>query len=352
MKVTIRDVASKAGVSAATVSRVLNKPELVDPETKQRVQAAIKALDFHPNAMARGLSVSRTDTIGLVIPGINDLFFTELYRGIEKACSENNMKILLFDSQHSRHRALEGFTFLRRHQVSGIIFTSKLVDQDYDALFDRIGIPVALALTEATGRTPLPAFKVDDVRAVFDVVAYLVARGHQRIGMITGESEDDRTGLLRLEGYRRAILHFGIGYSESFVTSGNYRFDGGYAAMQELLKRQPINQLTAICTASDEMAIGAMRCLHDHGLSVPDDMSVIGFDDLQIARMVIPSLTTVMQPFEEIGEQVVRALLQRIEQPSELPRQGTYYMPHRIVERETVKCLNSSTSEEQLEKCF
>ncbi|WP_245926320.1 LacI family DNA-binding transcriptional regulator [Sulfoacidibacillus thermotolerans] len=333
-------MAELAGVSKATVSRVLNRPELVDPEKRTRIRRVMEELDFSPNAIARGLSVQKTNTLGLVIPGINDLFFTELYRGIERASRENGMKVLLFDSQHSRHRALEGFTFLKQHQVDGIIFTSKLIDEDYDPVLQRIGIPVVLALAETVAKTPLPAFKVDDVRAVFDVVSYLIARGHQRIGMISGELENDATGALRLQGYRSGLAHYQIPFREEYVEAGNYRFDGGYAAMQRLLERQNDNQLTAICAASDEMAIGAMRCLHDHGLKVPDDMSVVGFDDLSIARMVTPALTTIAQPFSAIGERVVQVLLQMIDADGTPPPCGTYYLPHQLVERESVTTLH------------
>lgn len=339
---TIRDVAKRAGVSAATVSRVLNKPELVDSTTKERVRQAMTELDFQPNALARGLSVQRTETLGLVIPGINDLFFTELYRGIEKVSREHGMKLLLVDSQHSKARAIEGFGFLKQHQVGGIIFTSKLVDEDFDPLLERIGIPVALALTEGKGKTSLPAFKVDDVRAVFDVVSYLVARGHQRIGYISGDVNDDLTGKLRHEGYVAGLSHCGIPYRPEFVAAGDYRFDSGYAAMRQLLERQNANRLTAVCTASDEMAIGAMRCLHDYGLKVPDDVSLVGFDDLSIARMVTPGLTTVAQPFAEIGAEVVRCLLSMIDEKQTQQLSGTYFLPHRLVERETVRNLTQT----------
>ncbi len=301
----------------------------------------MEELDFFPNAIARGLSVQKTNTLGLVIPGINDLFFTELYRGIERASRDNGMKVLLFDSQHSRHRALEGFTFLKQHQVDGIIFTSKLIDEDYDPVLQRIGIPVVLALAETVAKTPLPAFKVDDVRAMFDVVSYLVARGHRRIGMISGELENDATGALRLQGYRAGLAHDQIAFREEYVEGGNYRFDGGYAAMNKLLERQDVNQLTAVCAASDEMAIGAMRCLHDHGLKVPDDFSVVGFDDLSIARMVTPALTTIAQPFAAIGERVVQVLLQTIRADGSQPLSGTYYLPHQLVERESVTTIHS-----------
>lgn len=339
MKVTIRDVAMHAGVSPATVSRVLNRPELVDESTKEKVRSSMKALHFQPNAIARGLSSQATHTIGLVIPGINDLFFTELYGGIERTSRENGMKVLLFDSQHSRSRALEGFSFLKQHQVEGIIFSSKVVDEDYDALLSRLHVPVALTLTESRGVYPLPAFKVDEVRAQFDVVSYLVARGHQRIGMIAGEETDDITGELRLQGYRHGMTHYGMGYQPEWIVFGNYRFDSGYTAMQRLLERQHENQLTAICAASDEMALGAMRCLYDMGLHVPEDMSVVGFDDLTVARMTIPSLTTVAQPFAEIGAQAVQSLLQMIQHPEAPKPSGLYYLPHRLVERESVRSL-------------
>lgn len=325
-----------AGVSKSTVSRVLNRPELVDEVKRKNVRDAMDQLEFHPNAIARGLSIQKTHTIGLVIPGINDLFFTELYRGIERASRENGMKVLLFDSQHSKHRALDGFTFLQQHQVEGIIFTSKSIDEDYDPVLQRIGIPVVLALAESSAKTPLSAFKVDDVRAMFDAVAYLVARGHRRIGMISGEIENDAAGALRLQGYRAGLMHDHINFREDYVEGGNYRFDGGYMAMKRLLERQKENQLTAICAASDEMAIGAMRCLHDHGIHVPGDISIIGFDDLSIASMVTPSLTTIAQPFSSIGERVVETLLQIIRDDGDPPLSGTYYLPHQIVERESV----------------
>ena len=304
---------------------------------------AIRVLDFQPNAIARGLSAQNSDTIGLVVPGITDLFFGELYRGIERVSRRAGMKVLLFDAQHSRHRALEGFTFLRQHQVGGIVFTSKLVSEDFDPVLERLGIPVVLALTQATSKTPLHAFKVDDVKAVFDAVSYLVSRGHRRIGMLSGQIEDDITGTLRLQGYRTGLLHYGIEFQASFVENGDYRFDSGYRAMQRLLRRQAENRLTAVFAASDEMAIGAIRCLHDNGLRVPEDLSVMGFDDLSVAHMVVPGLTTVAQPFAEIGERAVDQLLQ-MRSAEGVHAGATEYLPHRIVERESVQTAPAGAS--------
>lgn len=340
MKVTIRDVASHAGVSPATVSRVLNKPELVEAETRERVRAAMEALNFHPSAMARGLSIQRTHTIGLVVPGITDFFFSEVYAGIERASRERGMKVLLYDTQHDRHRALEAFVFLKQHGVDGIIFTSRLITEDYDPVLMRLGIPVVLVLTQSSGKTQLPAYKVDEIKAEFDAVSHLVSRGHRRIGMLAANEDDEITGIQRYNGYRQAVAHYGLPFEDSFVEYGNYRFMDGYTAMQRLLSRQEQNQLTAVVAVSDEMAVGAMRCLYDNGLQVPDDMSIVGFDDLRLAAMTTPRLTTVGQPFHEIGSKAVHHLMTLIEEPkSAVQQQGIYFVPHHIVERESVRTM-------------
>ncbi|MCL6444939.1 MAG: LacI family transcriptional regulator [Alicyclobacillus sp.] len=340
-KVTVRDVAALAGVSPSTVSRVLNKPDLVDEGTKLRVRNAMESLHYQPNAVARSLSSKQADTIGVLVPGINDLFFDELYIGIQRLARKNNMKLLMYDTQHDPERVQEGFLFLKQHQVGGIIFTSRVIDEDYDPLIHRMGIPIVLTLTDSTGRTPLPAFKVDEVRAMFDVVSYLVSRGHRRIGMLAGDG--DRTSELRLQGYLSGLEYYGIQRSSDWIEPGGFRFDHGYESMRRLLARQSELQLTAVCAVSDEVAIGAIRFLHDHGLHVPEDMSVVGFDDLRIAQMMIPALTTVRQPFDEIGETAVRCLMDMIQSNGEHKPNGVFFLPHRLVERESVKPLGSAT---------
>ncbi|WP_436663482.1 LacI family DNA-binding transcriptional regulator [Alicyclobacillus acidoterrestris] len=339
MRVTIREVAKRAGVSAATVSRVLNKPNLVEKETRRRVQAAMKELDFKPNAIARGLSSRQTDTLGLIVPaGITDFFFNELYQGIREASQSHNMRVLVFDSENSPERAMEGFYFLGQHQVDGIIFTSKMITEDFDPVIQRLGLPVVLVLAPNGAKTPIPSFDIDNVRAGFDVVSYLVSRGHRRIGMIAGKVPDT-PWQQRLQGYESGLKHFGLPFDSQAVQTGEFSFDDGYRAMQRLLEKQADLQLTAVFSASDEMALGAMRCLYDNGLRVPDDMSIVGFDDVKVARMVVPRLTTVAQPFSEIGAQSVHWLmgaLGRVITPSET---GTYFLPHRFVERESVRTL-------------
>ena len=339
MKTTIRDVANAAGVSPATVSRVLNAPELVGDETKMKVQQAIEELGFIPNAIARGLSVQKTNTIGLLVPGIADFFFNELYVGIEEVARNHGMKILLFDSQHSLNRAQEGFTFLKQHQVDGIIFTSRPITSDYDAILSRLEIPVVLVLTQSFGTFPLKSFRVDDVKASYDAVSYLISRGHQRIGMISGPTSDIVAGKSRLLGYKSALQQNQIPINDDWIVYAGFRFEDGYHAMARLLEKQKGNKLTAVFTAADEIALGAMRCLHDRGVKVPEDISVMGFDDLRISHMSSPTLTTIAQPFKQIGELAISHLLKCMEDSSTSIDNGIHYVPHNIVERESVRML-------------
>ena len=320
------------------MSRVLNRPELVDEQTREKVRQVMEELDFHPNAMARGLSTMQTGTIGLVVPGITDFFFNEIYAGIEHAARQNNMRVLVYDTEHSRNRALEAFTFLKQHQVDGIIFTSRLITEDYDAVISRLGIPIVLALTQSVAKTPLTAFKVDDVRGVFDAVAYLVSRGHRRIGMLGATLEDEMTGQQRFQGYKSAMDYYNLEYTDDCIAFGQYRFDDGYIAMQRLLEHQAETRLTAVVAASDEMALGAVRCLYDNGLRVPEDISIVGFDDLRLARMVTPRLTTIRQPFKDIGARAVDEIVQLHKEPS-VAAHGIFYFPHQLVERESVRTL-------------
>jgi LacI family transcriptional regulator len=339
MKITIRDVAKAAGVSPATVSRVLNSPEVVGEETKIKVQEAINDLGFTPNAIARGLSVQKTNTLGLLVPGIADFFFNELYVGIEEVARNHGMKVLLFDSQHSLSRAQEGFTFLKQHQVDGIIFTSRPITNDYDMILSRLELPVVLALTQSYGTYPLKAFRVDDVKAAFDAVSYLISRGHKHIGMISGPDSDIIAGKPRLTGYKAGLQQHSLPFNEEWIEYGDFRFEDGYRATARLLEKQNDNQLTAIFAASDEMALGAMRCLYDKGYQVPNDISVMGFDNLRITQMSTPALTTVAQPLKQIGEMAISHLLKCIEDQTTGIDDSIHYVSHHIVERESVRMI-------------
>ncbi|KYP81503.1 LacI family DNA-binding transcriptional regulator [Ferroacidibacillus organovorans] len=329
-------VAEHAGVSIPTVSRVLNSPDRVREETKQKVLDVVRTLGFYPNENARRLRTHEVQAIGVIVPHIRDFFFSEIYKGMSEAAEAAGVQIFLHDALQRQERLYEGFPLLKSKGCSGVILVSAYVSRDFETWMSRAGIPVVLALTESeTGA--IPAFKVDDVQASFDAVAHLITRGHRRIGIISGPDEDPTAGRNRLQGYQSALRHYNIPLDPALIAYGAFRFEHGYEGMSQLLLRQGDEPLTAVYAVSDEMAVGAARCLYDRGIRVPEDVSVVGFDNIRLASLVTPTLTTVAQPFEEIGSEAVVTLLDMIHQNITEQQKGTRYLPHRIVTRESTR---------------
>lgn len=338
MNVNIKIVAERAGVSPATVSRVLNTPERVSEDTRTRILAVMSELDYHPSGVARSLSSKRTNTIGVLVPGISNQFFIELYKGILATATECGLDVFVYDTKRIPKDIANAFVSMKQRQIDGIIFTSALVTEEYESIIERLGIPVVLALTESVNAM-LPAFKVDDILASFDAVNYLVARGHQQVAMITGPRYDAIAGEARYQGYARALSHHALTVNPTLVVeTSDFRFVDGYIAMKELLSLQNPPAFTAVFAAADELALGAMRALHETGFQVPIDMSVMGFDNLGIASMITPKLTTVSQPFYQIGADAVRALAKRLA-GDEMISGGIHYLQHRVVGRESVRSI-------------
>ena len=339
MKITIRTIAEKAGVSVPTVSRVLNSPQLVSPDTRDRVLAVIESMDFYPNETARRLRSSTSRTFGVIVPQIRDFFFAEIYQGMFSAASALGANLLLHDAQSDENRLIAGFSELKRLQCKGIVFLSAPISKKLEITISRAGIPVVFALTEPpTGL--FSSFRVDEVKAAFDAVAHLIVRGHRKIAMISGPLENKVTGTARWNGYQQALRHYGLEYNERRLAFGDFRFRDGYAAMETLLPVLRADPFTAIFAASDEMAIGAMRCLHDNGLRVPEHMSIVGFDNIPLAEMVIPALSTIAQPFADIGAAAVNGLQAGLDQDKSSFQAVKRYLPHVLVERESVRMIS------------
>ncbi|HBG02668.1 MAG TPA: LacI family transcriptional regulator [Firmicutes bacterium] len=332
---TIRDVAKLADVSISTVSRVMNSPESVVPEKRERVRQAIDDLGYRPNALARGLIYKETRTAGAVIPDISNLYAAEVVKGMEDMGHALGMNLILCNTDGSESRIIRNLTVLREKQVDGIFFMSKPVTETYYEMFRTMKIPVVLVATESLVYE-LPSVKVHDEQASYDALTYLAGKGHTQIAMISGPIGDTVAGLPRYKGFRRASKDtlglVKVGDRVEFVP---FKYQAAYEAMSRLIDRKP--DLTAVFCASDEMALGAISLLCDIGLRVPDDVSVIGFDNLKIARMSIPKLTTVEQPMYEIGRQAM-LILQKLRN-SEPLEQLRLYLPHRIIERDSVRAI-------------
>ena len=332
MNPTIRDVAKKANVSISTVSRVFNNPESVGQEMRERVLQVIAELGYAPNPMASGLRDNRSKTIVTMIPDIRNSYYADMLSGIEEVALSKRYTVIICNNIHHEERFLEYVKNFMKMKVDGLIFASTEITEFYKKNFDVLNIPVVLASTE--GREwNLPSVRVDDFQASYEATSFLIQNGHEEIGFISGPANAPIAGRERYEGFMAAMKAHGLAASEQNVVFSYMSYDEGHAAMAKLYAKMP--QLTAVYAASDAMAIGAMNFLHGQGLEVPRHVSVIGFDNLEISRMVSPGLTTVAQHIREIGKTAGTLLFQAIENREEPLSSVT--IDHEIIVRGTVR---------------
>lgn len=326
MTVTIADVARKAGVSTATVSRIVNNLSGYSDTTKLKVQSAIDELGYKPNAVARGLASSKTATIGVLLPILSSRYSSQLIHGIETEAHKRGYSVIICNTDRNGERTLEYLRILSEKRVEGIIFASEWVTEEYGNYMKNLSIPVVLVST-FSNQFDFPYVRVDDKQASYTAVKYLLDRGHREIGMISGTRDDKIAGVTRLEGYREALSDYGLEFREDYVSYGDFHFESGIDGMRTLWSCAL--PLTAVFTASDEMALGALTYLHEKGVSVPGDLSIMGYDDTLDAVMAFPALTTLHQPVEEMGNKAVDILLSKNHSDSIIMR-------HSVTERKSV----------------
>ncbi|MCU6708991.1 catabolite control protein A [Paenibacillus sp. J5C_2022] len=331
MTVTIYDVAREAGVSMATVSRVVNNNPNVKPATRKKVYEAIERLGYRPNAVARGLASKRTTTVGVVIPDISNSIFAEVARGIEDIANMYHYNIILCNADKKKDKEIRVVNTLLEKQVDGLLFMGGAVTEDHLQAFKTANVPVVLCATSDESEQ-IPSVDINHEEAAYDAVMKLIQNGHKRIGMISGTLQDPASGYARFQGYKRALQESGLSYDESLVRIGNYRYESGVEAMKYFIELN--ERPTAVFSATDEMAIGAIHCIQDSGLQVPGDISVISVDNSRMASMVRPQLTAVAQPMYDIGAVSMRLLTKLMKK--EHVEQYKVTLPHEIVMRQSV----------------
>lgn len=332
MNATIYDVASEAGVSMATVSRVVNGNPNVKPSTRKKVLDAIERLGYRPNAVARGLASKKTTTVGVIIPDISNIFFSELARGIEDIATMYKYNIILCDSDQNKEKELHLFNTLLEKQVDGIVFMGGRISEEHIEEFKKSPVPVVLAATvDEQGETP--SVNIDYKQAVYDAVHYLIEKGHKRVAMVSGPLVDPINGHYKFEGYREALSETDLPFDDSLVTVGDHSYDSGVEAAEAFLKSK--ERPTAIFVGSDEMALGVIHGIQDAGYRVPEDIEVISFNDTRLALMVRPTLTTVVQPMYDIGAVAMRLLTKYMS--NEEVDDHAVVLPHRIEFRHSTK---------------
>lgn len=329
-KATVYTVAKHAGVSIATVSRSLAGSRKVAPETRQRVMQAIEDLNFEPNPSARRLAHKKTETIALVFPDISGPFYSTVIRGVEQEAGRHDHNVLIYGT----HGKESSGRFLRMltSKVDGLIIMARSIDEDSLCSLQRHGVPFVL-LGQPNGQFQCSTMAVDNEAGAYKAAVHLLAHGHQRIGIITGPDDSpDNKG--RLQGYRKALLDAATSIQQNMIVPGNFKYEGGRIAIHNLL--EATSPPTAVLAANDEMAIGAIDAALQRGLRVPEDLAVIGFDDIQMAALTRPSLTTVRQPMQLLGEAAVTLLFERLQNPDALSRHEL--LETKLVVRQSCGC--------------
>ncbi|TCL76410.1 LacI family transcriptional regulator [Hydrogenispora ethanolica] len=327
---TIRDVAERAGVSVATVSAVLNQSCKVSEKLTARVLAATRELNYRPNRLARALSQKRTHLIGCLVPTIVNPFFPQVVKSVEDIAFENQFGIFVCNSEGNSGKVRYYQQMLLETQVDGVIIALswELARPEVIQPFLEAGIPV-VGLAGARRSELIDCVVVDDVQGGFDAANHLIELGHTRIGYIGAQNSE--TTRLRLLGYKKALQAAGLPYDERDIMLGNSFSDAeGYTLAKMLLAREP--EISAIFSYNDIMGLGVMSALHDQGIAVPAQLSVIGFDD-SAASYSFPKMSTMEIPKAEMGRIAANVLINRIGGQAAAPR--VFELPPRLVVRDS-----------------
>jgi len=324
----IKDVARHAGVSVTTVSRVLNGEKYVKDDLKRKVNRAIEELGYAPSHIARSLVRKKTSLIGVIVPDITSSFYATILGSIEEEASANDYSLLVCNISEDIDKELKYLNTFLEMRVEGIIIMHEKINEEIRSLIHKMQIPVIFSSVKPMDQQ-LVSVIVDDYQAAYDATAYLIDLGHQDIGFIGGDMRDITSGQNRYSGYRSALANHGVKIVYEHIRFGDYKVRSGYEQMQEILRTsQPP---TAVFAVSDDMALGAMNCIRDNGLRVPEDISVLGFDGSQMTELVRPTLTSMEQPIQEMGKVTVKTLLNQIQ--SGTGPDADIVLEHRLVVR-------------------
>lgn len=323
---TIFEVAKQAGVSIATVSRVLTKPETVTAPTRRRVLEVVEELGYATNSAGKMLRTRRSGKLLVIVPDIANPFYSRVLQSIEETAQREGYAVLLGDTQHDPKREEWYTLMLRRREAEGLIVLGHgLPESAVAASHQRPDTAPIVSVCEFNTRVGIPSVHIDNRAASRDAMEHLLGLGHRRIGVITGMTES-ALNRDRLEG----VTSVSSGH-DVIVEHGDFTLASGEAAAERLLSRP--DRPTALFCFNDQMAIGALGVARRKGLSIPEDLSVVGFDDISFARYTVPPLTTIAQPVKELGQETVRLLLGVIKDQTLAP--VSIVLPHELVVRES-----------------
>ena len=328
--VNIKEVAKAAGVSPSTVSRVLTGKIPVNDDTRARVLNAVATMNYQPNACAQGLKGGRLHTIGLVIPNVRNLVFPAAIRGIEDMAKQNGYTVVLCNTDEDIEKERFYIESLRRRLIDGFIFSTARPGHEYLLDLHNEGVPVVFFIREFGNS--VNTVVLDNEGGAYQATNYMISRGMKKIALINGRL-DLPLYQHRYDGYKRALREAGLQETPGMVIHDVSGWDDGYQAMCELLDKNI--RPDAVFATSDPKAIGVIKAIQDAGLRVPQDISVMGFDDLDFSAMLNPPLTTVAQPFYEMGIRACKRLIQLIEK-GKSSKSKVDVLPAELVIRQSV----------------
>lgn len=336
MAITIDDIAKEANVSIATVSRVINGSKTVSPELRSRVMEAVQRNHFRPNTFARALMTNKSNIIGIIVTDISNPVISSLVKGIHQICQEKDFTVMICESGGNKESEKKLLYRMEEQHSTGVLLAG--VDIDPEGVRTMLGLsyPVVLVTQEANdGKNAVTTVIHDNVAAVADAVRFLYANGHRRIAFIGGPERDYSNGIKRLAGFRKAAEELSLDIPGSYILHGNFSYESGFDCMRRLYEENT-ELPTAVMACSDLMAIGAISCAERLGLRVPDDLSIMGFDDSDLARYFHPALTTVRIPYFDEGKTAANVLFDLVES-GEKTKASITHIPYKVIRRFTVK---------------
>ncbi|ENQ5029332.1 substrate-binding domain-containing protein [Vibrio cholerae] len=309
---TMKDIARLAGVSTSTVSHVINKSRFVSDEIAERVNNAAQQLNYAPSALARSLKMNRTKTIGMLVTTSTNPFFGEVVKGVERSCYHQGYNLILCNTEGDNQRMKASINTLLQKRVDGLLLMCSTLEGERLDVFDRYpDIPIVVM---DWGPILFASDKIQDnsLQGGYMAAKHLIECGHKEIGCITGPLIRHQAQM-RYEGYKRALAEAGIAINPDWIVESDFECEGGYQAFEKLYERGKLP--SALFVSNDMMAMGVIQAARQRGLRVPDDLSLIGYDDVHIAKFMTPALTTIHQPKYRLGKAAVDTLLYRLENP-------------------------------------
>ncbi|MBS4179505.1 LacI family DNA-binding transcriptional regulator [Lederbergia citrea] len=308
MKPTIYDVAKEAGVSIATVSKVINNTGKMRDSTRENVKEAMLRLNYQPSLMASALTGKGTETLGLLVPDISNPFFSEMARTIEDRAHESGMSVIMCSTDENPEKEKKYLELLQRKQVDGFIVASSFQDKNLLKGLKKLRIPLVMLTQDDIG-LDVTSVSVDDFKGGYEATSHLITAGHRNIAII---AENANSSKMRIYGYREAHAEHGLICSEENIFQTTASITNGKECLKEMVQKE--NVPTAIFACNDLIAIGVIQGAKELGLKVPEDLSIVGFDNTILATTTVPALTTVAQPITEMGNKVVDVIIEEIKE--------------------------------------